>query len=134
MARPARDVWFLLLLLLGVFNAGNGVWMLLDAAGWFGRVAADVVPYNVHLVRDVGAAYVVAGVALVWAAFRAEWRVPLVAMSAAFQVLHALGHVRETWSGELHASHWLADLPSVYLPAILMLVLLTRFVRHPPAD
>ncbi len=104
--------------------------MLADAAGWFQRVAADVAPYNVHFVRDVGAAYFTAGVALLWAAFRAEWRAPLVTVAAVFNVLHALGHVRETSSGELASHHWLADLPGVYLPGLILLAMAVLFVRR----
>jgi hypothetical protein len=130
MERARRDLWFFLLIALGVFNAGNGLWMLLDSRGWFAAVAGDVGLYNVHFVRDVGAAYLSAGAALLWAAFRPAWRVPLVAISALFQLLHALGHVRETSSGELASFHWLADRPGVYLPTGLLVAMLVVFVRR----
>jgi hypothetical protein len=126
-----RDLWWWLLLALGLASAGNGIWMLLDALGWFARVASDVTPANAHFVRDVGAAYLATGAALAWAAFRPAWRLPLVAPAALFHALHALGHVRETASGELAASHWLADLPTIYLPALLLLVMVASFARRP---
>ena len=87
-------------------------------------------PFNVHFVRDVGAAYVATGVALIWAAFRPEWRGPLVAVAAVFHVLHALGHVRETSSGDLGAHHWWTDLAGVYLPSLALLVLSLVFLRR----
>ncbi len=130
MARAKVDVWFVLLILFGLASAGNGVWMLADPAGWFGRVAPDVTPFNVHFVRDVGAAYLTAGAALCWAAFRVEWRGPLVACAALFNLLHALGHLRETASGELAWHHWWADLPGVYLPALLLVVLAVLLLRR----
>lgn len=126
-----RDVWFALLILLGLGSLANGVWMLVDSAGWFERVAADVVPFNVHFVRDVGAAYLTAGAALLWAAFRVEWRGPLVATAALFNALHALGHVRETSSGVLASDHWWTDLPGVYLPALLLGGMAVLFLRRP---
>jgi predicted anti-sigma-YlaC factor YlaD len=129
MERARIDVWFVLLAFLGAGSLVNGAWMLLDAAGWFERVASDVSPFNVHFVRDIGAAYLASGVALLWAAWRPAWRLPLVAVAAIFHALHAVGHVRETASGELGSFHWLEDLPGVYLPAILMLVMVFVFRR-----
>ena len=133
MARPRIDFWFVLLVLLGVGSVVNGGWMMLDARGWFARVAADVSPFNVHFVRDIGAAYLASGAALLWAAWRPAWRLPLVAVATVFHGLHALGHVRETTSGELASFHWLEDLPGVYLPAIAMLVMVFVFRRPVPS-
>jgi hypothetical protein len=132
--RTRIDVSFLLLALLGVGGLANGLWMQLDAAGWFARVAPDVAPFNVHFVRDVGAAYLATGAALVAAALRPAWRVPLVATALVFHGLHALGHVRESASGELASFHWLADLPGVHLPALVLLALLVTQARRPPPD
>ena len=132
MARAKVDVWFVLLILFGLASAGNGVWMLADRAGWFGRVAPDVTPFNVHFVRDVGAAYLTGGVALLWAAFRVEWRAPLVTFAALFHALHAIGHVRETSTGELASHHWWADLPGVYLPSAILVAMAVVFLRRAP--
>ena len=129
MTRTKRDVWFAILSLIGLASLANGVWMLADSAGWFQRVAPDVTPFNVHFVRDVGAAYFTAGAALLWAAFRVGWRAPLVAVAALFNGLHALGHLRETSSGELASHHWWADFPGVYLPALILLAMAAWFLR-----
>ena len=128
--RARVDVWFVLLVLFGLVSLANGAWMLVDSRGWFEQAAADVVPFNVHFVRDVGAAYFTAGAALLWAAFRVEWRAPLVATAALFHALHAFGHVRETSSGELASLHWWLDLPSVYLPALILAAMAVLFVRR----
>jgi DNA segregation ATPase FtsK/SpoIIIE-like protein len=128
--KAGRGVDLVLLVVLGIGSALNGTWMLLDAAGWFARVAADVAPFNVHFVRDVGAGYLATGAALLAAALRPAWRVPLVATATIFHGLHALGHVRETASGELGSFHWLEDLPGVYLPALVMLALLVVYARR----
>ena len=132
--RTRIDVGFVLLAVLGIGALANGAWMQLDAQGWFASVAADVAPFNVHFVRDVGAAYLASGAALVAAALRPAWRVPLVATALVFHGLHALGHVRETASGELASSHWVADLPGVHLPALLMLALLVACARRPAPE
>jgi hypothetical protein len=125
------DVGFVLLAILGIGSIVNGLWMQLDAQGWFARVAADVAPFNVHFVRDIGAAYLATGGALVAAALRPAWRVPLVATALVFHGLHALGHVRETATGELASFHWIEDLPGVHLPALVMLALLVAYARRP---
>jgi len=125
--RRDRAGW--LLLVLGVGAAINGVWMLLDAVRWFGLIAAVTGDLNVHLVRDVGAAYVTVGVALVWAAQRPRARLPLTATAAVFLGIHAAGHVFETATGALPADHWLADAPGVYLPALLTFALAVHFAR-----
>ncbi len=128
------DVWFVLLLFLGVGSVANGAWMTLDASGWFGAIASDVTPFNLHFVRDVGAAYLAAGVALVWAAWRPGWRFPLVGVATVFHGLHAFGHVRETASGELASFHWLTDLPGVYLPALLLVAMVVAFRQETPSE
>ena len=128
--RDRLDVGFPLLAVLGIGSALNGVWMLLDAAGWFARIASDVAPFNVHFVRDVGAAYLATGAALLGAAFRPAWRIPLVATAAIFHGLHALGHLRETASGELASLHWVEDLPAIHLPALVLLALLVVYARR----
>jgi hypothetical protein len=132
--RTRIDVGFVLLSILGIGALVNGVWMQLDAQGWFARVAADVAPFNVHFVRDIGAAYLATGGALVAAALRPAWRVPLVATALVFHGLHALGHVRETASGELASFHWIEDLPGVHLPALAMLALLVAYARRSAPD
>ena len=134
MEKARKDVWFVLLVLLGVGSVVNGAWMLLDAPGWFERIAADVRPFNLHFVRDIGAAYLASGVALLWAAWRPAWRLPLVVVAAVFHGLHAAGHVRETAAGDLASFHWIEDFPGVYLPALLMLLMVFVFRRPNPTE
>lgn len=120
-----------LLVVLGAGAALNGVWMLLDAARWFGLIAARSGPSNVHLVRDVGAAYLTSGVALLWAAWRPALRGPLVAVAAVFLGLHALTHLLEAASGTTSPAHLLEDLPGVHLPALLVVWLAVAALRRP---
>jgi hypothetical protein len=115
--------WGWLFLLLGVANAGNGLWMLADPLRWYHDLPAavpDTGPYNEHFVRDIGCAFLAAGLALVWAAFVRAWRAPLVSVAALFLVGHALLHIFDTARGAVPHDHWWLDLPGVYLPAALL--------------
>ena len=118
MERRGATYW--ILLALGSGGIVNGLFMLFTSEGWFANVAADTGPFNVHLVRDVGAAYVTSGIASVWAARAPAWRLPLAASAALFLGLHGLIHVFEVATGVQPPLHLLEDFPGVYLPALLL--------------
>ncbi|MEN8159868.1 MAG: hypothetical protein ABFS41_07345 [Myxococcota bacterium] len=109
-----------ILLLLGAGSIANGGFMLLAPAPWFETIAAYTGPYNVHLVQDVGAAYVTAGAAAIWAGRRPAWRTPLATSAALFIGIHGAIHVVEVLRGLHPASHLVEDFPGVYLPALLL--------------
>ena len=115
-----RSVSTWILLGLGIGGAVNGLFMLFTSEAWFTRITADTGPLNVHLVRDVGAAYLTSGLASVWAARVPTWRVPLATSAALFLGLHGLIHVAEVVSGVPPPSHVLSDVPGVYLPALAL--------------
>ena len=115
-----RSVTTWILLVLGIGGIVNGLFMLFTSEAWFVRIAADTGPFNVHLVRDVGAAYVTSGVAAVWGARAPAWRTPRAAAAALFLGLHGLIHVVEVVRGVQPAVHLLEDFPGVYLPALLL--------------
>lgn len=132
----ARDTWRWVLVVAALGNIVNGLWMLADPPGWYTGIPAavpDFGPLNEHFVRDIGAAFLVQGIALAWAAFVAAWRLPLVVPVALFYVLHALVHVYDTARGLAGPAHWAIDFPAVYLPAILMAVLVWLLARTHPA-
>ena len=118
-------------LVLGVVNAANGLWMLLLPQGWYQDLPAgvpDTGPLNTHFVRDLGGAFLTIGIALLVASSRPAMRRPVLVFSALFYVLHAAIHVRDLIAGQLDADHWLIDLPGVFLPAAIMVLLcLPRF-------
>ena len=129
------DSWFVVLIGLAVLNLGNGAWMLADPAGWYHNLPAAVPhtgPLNEHFVRDIGSVFVMMGVALVWAALSPPARLPLVAMVALFNALHALVHVVDTLRGRLPASHWAIDFPGVYLPTLIAVVVTGLLARRRP--
>ena len=118
------------LLALGTLAAANGAVMLVAPEPWFVRIAADTGPLNLHLVRDVGAAYATSGVAALWAARRPDWRGPLAAVAALFQALHAAIHVFEVAAGAQPASHLLEDFPGVYLPTLILIGIALHALRR----
>jgi hypothetical protein len=126
--------WAAVLGITGLLNLGNAAWMLADPPGWYHGLPAAVPhtgPLNEHFVRDIGAAFAVMGVALLWAAARPAARVPLVTMVTLFYVLHAAIHVLDTLRGLLPASHWSIDFPGVYLPALILVGMTAALVRRP---
>jgi hypothetical protein len=116
----ARGATYWILLLLGIGGIVNGLFMLVTSEAWFVRVAADTGPFNVHLVQDVGAAYVTSGIASLWAARAPAWRAPLAASAALFLGIHGAIHLVEVLRGIQPAAHLVEDFPGVYLPALLL--------------
>ncbi len=134
MARPDTVPWSWALGIFGVVNLANGAWMLVAPADWYARLPAavpDTGPFNAHFVRDVGSAFVMMGCVLVAGALRPAWRVPALVVTTLFYVLHALVHVTDTLAGRLPPGHWTVDLPGVYLPAALLVVLTAVATRAP---
>jgi len=115
-----RRVSTWLLLLLGIGGIVNGLFMLFTSEGWFTNVAVDTGPFNVHLVRDVGAAYVTSGLATVAAARAPHLRAALAGFAALFLGLHGAIHVVEVLTGVQPPLHLLEDFPGVYLPALVI--------------
>jgi hypothetical protein len=85
---------------LGLLAAANGVFMLLATAAWYASVPGvpNTGPFNAHFIRDIGAAFLVAGGSLVWFARDARAR-PAALACAAFFVLHALVHLTDAITG-----------------------------------
>ena len=101
--------------------AGNGVFMFVDPQAWYDMVPGvpDTGPINFHFVRDIGIAYMTAGLALVWSELGAGWRAS--ALAAVFIGGHSLLHVGETMLGH-HHDVILNEIAAVHLPAVLMIV------------
>ena len=109
-----RILTFMLAAVMGL----NGVYMFVDPPGWYAAVPGvpDTGPLNLHFVRDIGLAYLTAGVALAWSELGGGWR--LSAVGAMFIALHSLLHVGETFMGHHHGVI-LNELLAVHLPAVL---------------
>lgn len=108
--------------LMAAASLGNAIWMLGHGWSWFGLIpgVTDTGPPNLHLIHDVGVAYAVAGLGLLWCARRGRPSYPVFAGVALFFIGHALGHIVEILAGFLPSSHWWIDIPLVFLPATLL--------------
>ena len=116
----------IVLAIFSVTSIANGAWMLLAPESWYHGLPAgvpDTGPFNHHFVQDIGAAYMTVGVALAFAAARPAYRRGAAVVAALFFTLHAVVHVADLLTGRLDTGHWLLDLPGVFLPAIILLVL-----------
>jgi hypothetical protein len=104
--------------ILGVAGALNGAFMLIDGARWYDSVPGlpHTGPYNPHFVADIGAAYLVASLALIARAWRPRYW-PAAVAGAAFMVAHALIHVADLTMER--SGNWLVDVFLVIIPAAL---------------
>jgi hypothetical protein len=103
---------------LGAVSGANGVVMLAAGERWFAETpgVAATGPFNPHFVADVGAAYLVGGLALLARAWRPRlW--PAAVAASAFFVAHALIHLIAIAGG--HAGHAVFELAVVIAPAAL---------------
>ena len=109
----------------GATNVGNGIWMLFFEDNWFDTLPGvhDTGPINRHFVHDVGLVYTLAGLALMWCAYRINSTKYLYLAVMLFFVGHAFIHIVEILVGLLPASHWLIDLPLIFVPALLLVAL-----------
>jgi len=115
--------WF-----LGIGLVANGLIMLALPEAWYAAVpgVVETGPFNPHFIRDIGVAYLVAGLTLPWFALHDAAR-PAAFAAAAFLALHALVHLWDTLAGREHVHQLLVDLPPVFLPPALAL-----WVAWPP--
>jgi hypothetical protein len=54
-----------------------------------------------------------------------------VALTTLFYVLHAVGHIFDTARGFVDAHHWWLDVPGVYAPAVLLVVMTVKLAQKP---
>lgn len=103
--------------ILALLFTANGLWMLSAPLQWFGTVpgVSETGAFNPHFVRDIGAAYLLCGLAfgaLVWWPVAAR---PYALAACAFLLAHAGIHLLETLTGVQGIRHLLRDLPAVLI-------------------
>ena len=116
--------------LLSLFN---GVWMLLFPLSWYTDLPAAVPntgPFNQHFVRDLGVVFLLIGLAFGWAALNVNRSRSVHLVVTAFFTGHALIHLADIVAGRLPHSHWMIDMPGVFVPALLMIILAVPSVRR----
>ena len=106
--------------LLGLLFAANGLAMLIVPDTWFHQVPGVTAtgPFNPHFVRDVGAAYLLTGVAFL-ALVRAPAAQPYALAGIGFLLAHALIHLVEAALGLQSLAHLLGDVPAVFAVPLL---------------
>jgi len=82
-----------LLVLVGLANLANGLFMLLAPDQWFASVPGVPVPFNPHFVEDIGMAYIASGAGLALGARGGRSMAVIACAGATWPVLHALIHV-----------------------------------------
>ena len=124
--------------LLAVLLAANGLAMLIAGAWWYDAVPGVIGtgPFNPHFVRDIGAAYLVAGGGLAAYALWPNTAWPALVAAAAFQLLHAAVHVFDAVCGARPIADVARDFAGVYAPALLTTLIAlhtpTRALRDRP--
>jgi len=120
--------------LLALALAANGASMLLAPADWYAAMPGVFYtgPLNLHFVRDIGCAYLVAAAGLLWRALRPQPGAAAALCGAGFLLLHAGVHAWELASGRCGWGQFLRDVPGVQLSALaaLWLALPERELRH----
>jgi hypothetical protein len=102
----------LISLIIGLSQAGLGLWLIVAPESFYATIpgVSETGPFNPHFVRDVGCAFLVAGIGLAWLfADRRAW--PAALAGAAFLGLHALMHVLDGLAGRESPQHLAHDLP-----------------------
>ena len=102
---------------------GNGLAMLFAGLWWYGAVPGVTAtgPYNPHFVRDIGAAYLVCGLAHAGLALRPRLAWSAVAAAAGFLTLHAAIHLYDAACGTKPLADLARDFAGVFLPALIAL-------------
>ena len=83
-----------LLAITGIYQAANGIVMLIAPGFWYSAVPGvpDTGPANIHFIRDIGLAFLAAGAALLMASRRLDDG-RLIATATIFLGGHALHHL-----------------------------------------
>jgi AhpD family alkylhydroperoxidase len=125
-ARPTAEpglfrLWIARLLVL--LLAANGLYMLIDAAGWYQSVPGVTVtgPMNQHFVGDVGVAFLAAAGALFAGSLRPALLAALALPAAIFLLGHALLHLIGFGIHAENGGTLATDLAAIHLPALLAL-------------
>jgi len=87
----------LLIMLIAVYYAVNGLFMLISPQFWYNTVPGMPFfgPYNTHFIRDISIIYIVSAAGFAWG-LRAQWAGTLL-MASAWPALHAIYHL-QVWS------------------------------------
>ena len=115
------------LIAVGIGNLALGAWQIVSPSSFFRRFAAFGVQ-NDHYIRDIATLYLALGLALVAAARRPSWRVPVLFFAVLQYGLHFVNHLVDMGHGH---PGWLGPLDAIGLLVVAaLLVLLLREARR----
>ena len=106
---------------LGLGLLANAGAMLVAPDSWYHSVPTVTLsgPLNPHFIRDIGCAYALAGIGLIWVAARPRQAQPAAVLATLFLLMHAAVHLYEVAIGLCGWRTWWAAAPGVTLPALL---------------
>ncbi len=118
-----------LLILIGLYQSANGIFMLAAPALWYSAIpgVTETGPANLHFIRDIGLAFIAAGAGLFIGAFKQDRQAILIA--SIFLGGHALLHLAELLHGTT-AIDALRDIVLIALPGLLPLALITTLGKR----
>ena len=126
----------ILMAALSLYSLAIGLLAFVKPGIFYREFAAYTGAFNQHFIRDVGAAFLTAGIALLLATLIAAWRVPLALAGATFLLLHGLIHLQELLAGTTPAEHVVGEVFEILLPAGLVAIaaglLLRKFLAAKP--
>ena len=84
-----------MLLILGAFHVGNGVFMLAAPHAWYVAIPGvmDTGPLNHHFIADIGLVFLASGTGLALGALERPWAPVAAVAGAVWPALHALLHI-----------------------------------------
>jgi uncharacterized protein YjeT (DUF2065 family) len=87
------------LVIVGLLNVLNGLFMLAAPDAWYARVIGNVPMgmMDAHFIRDVGFAYLASGAGLIWGIRTGPLAAAFALAGAVWPILHALFHL-ELWA------------------------------------
>jgi hypothetical protein len=112
--------------LFGISQVAIGLWQAIHPESFF-RSVGGFGTRNDHYIRDVATWYLAMGVALLVAARRASWRMPVLSLALVQYALHLVNHVADAGESE---PAWAGPVDAVSLAvAVLALAALVLAAR-----
>jgi hypothetical protein len=118
---------------VAIFAFANGAFMLLEPIGWYFAVpnVRFTGPPNRHFIRDIGAAYLICGVILSYAAFNPSGRWLAAFSGSLWLIAHGLIHVWEVAVGICGPAQFWNDSPgTIWIPVLVWVALGMLFFRR----
>ena len=116
-------------LLFAIGCIGNGIWLLVDPAGWNELLRMQAQDFGegtvpLQLLRHLGAAYLCLGLPFLWCLVNAGVRARVHPVLTLFFALVAGIHAGEILTAQNPDHRWITDLPYVFLPPALLLLMM----------